>query len=181
MPIVLKILLIVFIVAGGRWLLHLASRLAIAGISIAGASDKLKENVYRWIRGVIEVIGDAIIFSIVLLLVLDIFGIDIRPFLVGAGVVGIVAGILLNTVLTKIVNEFTPRVFILVEEQYEIGDYVKINVFHEGTVEKIGKRITTLRGNGGERITIANTAVANGTVCNFSRGYHGDPKNNKNT
>jgi small conductance mechanosensitive channel len=175
MPIVLKILLIVFIIAGGRWLLHLASRLAVAGISIAGASDKVKENVHRWIRGIIEVIGDAIIFGIVLLLLLDIVGIDVRPFLVGAGVVGIAAGILLNTVLGMIVKEFSPRIFFLFEDQYQVGDYVKINVFHEGTVETIGKRVTKLRGNGGEEIIIANTAIANGTVINFSRGYHGDP------
>lgn len=176
MSIVLKILLIVVIIAGGRWLLHMLTRLAVTGISIAGASDKVKENVHRWIRGIIEVIGDAIIFGIALLLILDIVGIDVRPFLVGAGVVGIAAGILLNTVLSKIVNEFSPRIFILFEDQYQVGDYVKINVFHEGTIEMIGKRVTKLRGNGGEEITISNTTVANGTVVNFSRGYHGDPK-----
>lgn len=176
MSIVVKILLIVFIIAGGRWLLHMISHLAVAGISITGASEKLKENIHRWIRGIIEVIGDAIIFGIVLLLILDIVGIDVRPILVGASVVGIAAGILLNTVLSKIVNEFSPWIFILFEDQYQIGDYVKISIYPEGTVEKIGKRVTKLRGNGGEEITISNTAAANGPVINFSRGYHGDPK-----
>lgn len=176
MLIILKILLIFFIIAGGRWLLHILTRLAITGISIAGASDKLKENIHRWIRFIIEVNGDAIIFGIVLLLILDIMGIDVRPFLVGAGVVGIAAGILLNTVLSKIVNEFSPWIFIMIEDQYQVGDYVKISIFPEGTVEKIGKRVTKLRGNGGEEITISNTVAANGPVANFSRGYHGDPK-----
>ncbi len=173
--IALKILLITLIIAAGRWLLHLVTRIAIAGISIAGASDDFKEKLHRWIRGIIEVVGDAIIFGIVSLLVLDLLGVDVRPFLVGAGVVGIAAGILLNTILGLIVKEFSPRLFFLFENQYQIGEYVKINVFHEGTVEQIGKRITVLRGNGGELLHIANSTIT--SVVNFSRGYHGDPKN----
>ena len=62
-------------------------------------------------------------YVVLLLMVLSLFGVDIRPILAGAGVVGLAIGFGAQS----LVKDFVSGLFILVEDQYGIGDKVLTN------------------------------------------------------
>lgn len=99
-----------------------------------------------------------------LLQVLPIFNIDLKPLLASAGVIGL--GISFGA--QSIFKDMLTGIFILIEDQYNVGDVVKIAGL-QGTVEDMTLRVTTLRDNDGTLNIIPNGQVA--TVQNLSREY----------
>ena len=96
------------------------------------------------------------IYVVLLLMVLSLFGVDIRPILAGAGVVGLAIGFGAQS----LVKDFVSGLFILVEDQYGIGDKVKIGS-NEGKVIRITMRSTVLKDDEGK-----NYYISNGTINN---------------
>ena len=86
-------------------------------------------------------------------------GMDIRPILAGAGVVGLAVGFGAQNLVRDIVSGF----FILLEGQYAVGDYVQIGASF-GMVESIGIRVTTLKDLDNQRHFIPNGTVTLVTV-----------------
>ncbi len=80
------------------------------------------------------------IFSILILMVLEEFGVAIGPILAAAGIVGLAFGFGGQYLIRDIIS----GLFIILENQYRIGDYVKFENLG-GVVEKISLRMTTLR------------------------------------
>jgi len=99
-----------------------------------------------------------------LLQVLPIFNIDLKPLLASAGVIGL--GISFGA--QSIFKDMLTGIFILIEDQYNVGDTVKIAGL-QGTVEDMTLRVTTLRDADGTVNIIPNSQVA--TVQNLSRQY----------
>jgi len=99
-----------------------------------------------------------------LLQVLPIFDIDLKPLLASAGVIGL--GISFGA--QSIFKDMLTGIFILIEDQYNVGDTVKIAGL-QGTVEDMTLRVTTLRDSDGTVNIIPNSQVA--TVQNLSRQY----------
>ena len=106
--------------------------------------------------------GSIVIYAITFLMVLDVLEFDIRPILTGVGVVGLAIGFGAQS----LVKDFVSGLFILIENQYGVGDKVKIGAF-EGTVVKITMRSTVLQGEEGGLYFIANGSISN--VLNYSR------------
>lgn len=111
---------------------------------------------------IIVTTGNVIIYAVILLMTLSLFGIDIRPVLAGAGVVGLAIGFGAQS----LVKDFVSGLFILVENQYGIGDKVKIGSF-EGRVVRITIRSTVLKNNEGEMYYISNGLIKD--VMNMSQ------------
>lgn len=102
----------------------------------------------------------AIIF-LGLVMVLREMGLNPTPILAGAGVVGLAVGFGAQNLVRDVVSGF----FILLEDQYAVGDLVEINgVF--GVVEEVGLRMTRLRDSNGELRYFANGSVT--TVNHFT-------------
>lgn len=83
---------------------------------------------------------------------------------VSAGVLGIVIGFGAQ----NLVKDFSAGIFILLEDQYRVGDVVQINQTLSGVVESISLRITTLRSYGNLHV------IPNGTitsVTNMTKDY----------
>ena len=99
-----------------------------------------KEKRAKTLGYIILATGNIIICVIILLMVLSLFGIDITPILAGAGVIGLAIGFGAQS----LVKDFVSGLFILVENQYGIGDKVKIGNF-EGKVIRITMRSTVLK------------------------------------
>ncbi len=99
-----------------------------------------------------------------LLQVLPIFNIDLKPLLASAGVIGL--GISFGA--QSIFKDMLTGIFILIEDQYNVGDMVKVAGL-QGTVEDMTLRVTTLRDADGTLNIIPNSQVA--TVQNLSRQY----------
>ena len=91
-------------------------------------------------------------------------GVDLGPILVGAGVVGVALGLGAQ----KLVQDYLNGFFILIENQYRVGDVINI-ANTDGLVEGIGFRTTILRDFNGVVHTIPNSQVT--TVSNMTMGY----------
>jgi small-conductance mechanosensitive channel len=77
-------------------------------------------------------------------MILGEFGFDLGPVIASAGIVGVAIGLGAQT----LVKDVLAGVFMLVEDQYGVGDTVKVGEV-EGLVEKVGLRITTVRDSAG--------------------------------
>ncbi len=89
-----------------------------------------------------------------LVLILGSIGIDIMPFLAGAGILGVVLGLGAQSLINDIVSGF----FILLENTYLVGDIVDTGHIL-GTVEKIDFRTTRIRDPDGNLHTIRNGEI----------------------
>jgi len=109
----------------------------------------------RTIRSLLKNIIDAIILVIVLLMVLSHWGFDIFPILTGAGILGLAISFGSQTLIKDVINGF----FIIAEDQFNVGDWVKIDKF-EGEVYKITLRLTILRDENENLIYIPNSQIS---------------------
>jgi small-conductance mechanosensitive channel len=77
-------------------------------------------------------------------MVLGEFGFNLGPIIASAGVIGVALGLGAQTLVRDILS----GIFMLIEDQYGVGD--KVDVLDvKGTVEKVGLRITTVRDSQG--------------------------------
>ncbi|HDR90917.1 MAG TPA: mechanosensitive ion channel family protein [candidate division Zixibacteria bacterium] len=89
---------------------------------------------------VINVTTKVFVWTIVLFMILKEIGADLAPLLTGAGVIGIAVGFGAQNIVKDFFNGF----LILLENQYRVGDVVKI-ADRAGLVESINLRTTVLR------------------------------------
>jgi moderate conductance mechanosensitive channel len=100
----------------------------------------------------------------VVLTVLNVFGVNIAPFIASAGVVGLAIGFGAQ----NLVRDFVTGVFMLLEDQYGVGDTVDLGEA-TGEVESVGLRITTVRDIDGTLWYVRNGEIAR--VGNMSQDY----------
>lgn len=93
----------------------------------------------------------------------DLFGVDIKMLIAGAGIVGLAIGFGAQGLVSDVVTGF----FILLEKQIDVGDYVTV-ASYDGIIEDVGLRTTQLRGFDGTLYFIPNREIA--SVSNHSRG-----------
>ncbi|BCW94771.1 MAG: mechanosensitive ion channel domain-containing protein [Fimbriimonadales bacterium] len=98
-----------------------------------------------------------------LLSVLGAVGVNLAPVLATAGVTGLAISLGAQQIVRDVLNGF----FILVEDQFAVGDEVTIDGV-QGVVETMGMRITRIRDAQGRLITLANSSISR--VTNHSRG-----------
>lgn len=98
-----------------------------------------KEKRAKTLGLIIKSIGNVLIYAVLLFMVLSLSGVDIRPILASAGIIGLAIGFGAQS----LVKDFVSGLFILIENQYGVGDRVKIGNF-EGDVIKITMRSTVL-------------------------------------
>ena len=102
-----------------------------------------------------------IIIIIDLLMILDMIGIDTKALLTSIGVVGIVSGLALQDLLKDIIAGTA----ILTEEQFRVGDNIKIGDFR-GDVISLGLKTTKIKSYTGEVKIISNRNITE--VTNYS-------------
>ena len=124
--------------------------------------EKIKKRA-ETLGHIIIATGNVVIYIIIFLMILSLFGIDIRPILAGAGIIGLAIGFGTQS----LVKDFVSGLYILIENQYGIGDRVKIGGA-EGTVVKITIRSTILRDDEGKTYYFQNGSINN--AINLSQG-----------
>jgi small conductance mechanosensitive channel len=88
-------------------------------------------------------------------LVLSELDVKVAPLLAGAGVVGVAIGFGSQS----LVKDFLAGVFILVEDQFGVGDVVELDGQTSGTVEAVSLRTTRLRSDDGTVWHVPNGAI----------------------
>lgn len=102
-----------------------------------------------------------VVYFTAIIAVLDEFNVDVKGLLAGAGVLGLAVGFGAQSLVKDVISGF----FILFEDQFSVGDYVKIGS-SEGMVEEIGLRTTKIKNFTGEVFILPNGSIAQ--VVNYS-------------
>ncbi len=94
------------------------------------------------------------IMVVALLMILDVYGIDTASIIASLGVLGLVLGLAVQDIL----KDWIAGMFIIIENQYSIGDNVTIGDFR-GEVTELGVKTTKLRAYTGEVKIISNRNI----------------------
>lgn len=108
----------------------------------------------RTIRNLLKNAINALLFFLAILMIISQFGVDTRPILTGAGVLGLAFSFGAQTLVKDLISGF----FIIAENMFNIGDVVKIGS-EKGVVERINLRMTMLRDKDGNLVYIPNSQV----------------------
>ena len=113
---------------------------------------------------IIKFLGQAAIWSTLLLLTLGNFGINITGLVAGLGIGGIAIAFALQSIL----KDLFASLAIVLDKPFVVGDFI---IFGDqlGSVERIGLKTTRIRSLWGEQITVANDDLLNTRVRNYKR------------
>jgi small conductance mechanosensitive channel len=118
----------------------------------------------KTLAGVIRTTGLTVIGLITGLQFLAAVGVNLAPLLASAGVVGVAIGLAAQNIVRDMLN----GVLILIEDQFSVGDTVRLAGL-AGTVEAMTLRKTTVRDADGTLYIIPNSQIT--TVANLSIDY----------
>ena len=99
-----------------------------------------------------------------LLIILELIGINITPLLASAGVVGVALAFGAQT----LVKDYLAGIFIIIEDQYGVGDVVQFDAV-TGVIEEVALRTTRVRDFTGVVWYLRNGEILN--VANRSQGW----------
>jgi moderate conductance mechanosensitive channel len=164
------------------WVLALALLLRAALIRLitrfaarAGQSAEKEENGARVLvherrrqradalASVLRSASSLTIFGIAFVMILGDVGLDVTPVLASAGVLGVALGFGAQS----LVQDFLAGTFMLMEDQYGIGDVITVGTI-TGTVEAVSLRITRVRDVNGVA-----WHIRNGTITQAGNESHG--------
>jgi len=159
----LAILLIAFLLI--RVLRILTQRLiAAAGSESAARVARMREQQTRTLAGILYSSGTAIIVIVAVLTALPEFGFNITPVAAAAGLASLSIGFGAQHIVRDFINGF----FTVLEDQYVVGDIVRIGDV-VGRVEHLTLRRTVVRDPQGAVVTIPNGEITR--VANLSRDW----------
>ncbi|MFF4695480.1 mechanosensitive ion channel family protein [Streptomyces chattanoogensis] len=116
------------------------------------------------IGSVLRSVASFVIMGTAALTVLSVLQINLAPLLASAGVAGVAIGFGARNLVT----DFLSGVFMILEDQYGVGDEIDAGVA-TGTVIEVGLRVTKLRGPNGAIWYIRNGEVKR--IGNLSQGW----------
>lgn len=161
-----KIVRLVIIFLGSMFVLRLfaymVNKVFIPNVGIS--AFKFDEKRARTLGGLLQSIVRYVIYFITIIMVLQEFQIDTTSLVAGAGIIGLALGVGSQ----NLIRDFVTGFFIVLENQFAMGDYVVIGDM-AGTVEEIGLRVTKLRDGNGVLHIIPHGAISR--VSNHTRGH----------
>ena len=123
------------------------------------------KNIKSSTKGIISKFIDILIYSIVALIILKTFGVDLTTIAVIGGAVGVGIGFGLQ----KIASNFISGIILLFEKSVEVGDIVELdNGSIYGTVRHFGGRYTLVEASDGKEIMIPNEEFIINRVTNWT-------------
>ncbi len=117
----------------------------------------------RTVALLLNTVGNIVLLGVAVLLLLELLGIDIRPLLAGAGIIGLAVGFGSQT----LIKDFVSGIFIILENQYNVGDVIKVGTY-AGKVKKISFRSTVIEDEKEGLVYISNGSI--GSIVNVSQG-----------
>jgi small-conductance mechanosensitive channel len=142
----------------------LRERVPTAAADPAAVYPERRRQRAEAIGSVLRSMVTAVVFSIALLTILSELSFDLAPLLASAGIAGLALGFGAQT----LVKDLLAGLFMLLEDQYGVGDTVDLGEA-TGVVEAVGLRITTVRDGQGVLWYIRNGEIIR--VGNKSQGW----------
>ena len=116
------------------------------------------------LRHFVRSLGRTILAVGLVIMITSELGRDLTPLLAGAGIAGLAIGFGAQSLVKDVISGF----FVLLEDQYSIGESVRIGTL-EGVVEEMTLRVTVLRNADGEVHVVPNGSIQ--TVTALSRDW----------
>jgi small-conductance mechanosensitive channel len=180
----LKILLILVVAFLANVLVRRAIRRLVSNINGPNGQDRLRSLKRRAPTAIVDTqslslraaaraqtlalvlrsIASAAIWTIAIVMILGELGVNLGPLIAGAGIAGVAIGFGAQS----LVKDFLSGIFMLVEDQYGVGDIIDAGVAN-GTVEAVSLRTTRLRDVNGTVWHIPNGTIAR--VGNMSQQW----------
>lgn len=123
------------------------------------------KNIKTSTKGIISKFIDILVYSVVLIILLKTFGVDMTTLAVIGGAVGVGIGFGLQ----KIASNFVSGIILLFEKSVEIGDIIEIdngNIY--GTLKRFGGRYALVETMDGKEIMIPNEEFIINRVTNWT-------------
>ncbi|MFC3896315.1 mechanosensitive ion channel family protein [Lentzea rhizosphaerae] len=124
-----------------------------------------REQRAKTIGSVLKSIVTIMVFGIAFLEIMIVIKLDVTPVLTSAGILGVAIGFGAQ----NLVKDFLSGMFMLLEDQYGVGDVVDLGPSITGTVEAVALRTTTIRDTGGTVWYVRNGEILR--VGNSSQGF----------
>ncbi len=155
MKIVFIIFLAFIVIKIGNVIIHRVFQVKLKGP--LRHSERREKTLVKLLKNTLSYV----VYFSAILAVLSEFRIDVKGLLAGAGVLGLAVGFGAQSLVKDVITGF----FIILEDQFSVGDYVKIGIA-EGIVEEIGLRTTKIKSFTGEVYILPNGTIIQ--VVNYS-------------
>ena len=157
---------LVVIILGAYILIKVLRRFArkSADLHVRKLPPGIRVQQVRTVTSVLTSVGVFAIVFVAVLMVLSVFNLNLGPMLASAGIAGLAIGFGAQTLVHDFINGF----FILLENQYDIGDVVRVAGV-KGTVERMSLRNTVLRDEDGTVHIVPNSSIQ--IVSNTTRDW----------
>jgi len=152
------LLVLLWLVTGLR-----VSRALLDGLgALAGRVAWLDERMVPLFDNVAKIV----VFGAAVYGVLQVWNLDVKPWLASAGILGLALGFAAKDTLANLFG----GIFIIVDAPYKLGDFITLDSGERGQVTKIGLRSTRLLTRDDVEITLPNAQIANAKIVNESGG-----------
>ncbi len=160
-PLVISLIKVILYIVGG-WLIFAFSKKVtkrFVGELIKKKYKKKEERAARekTLRRIIYNVVKVVLIVVIGLTCLSEFGVDITPLLAGAGLVGLA----ISFASRSIIEDYLSGFFLLIEDQFRIGDTIYIGppISQEGEVISFDLRKVTIRDKDGAIIIVRNNMI----------------------
>ncbi|MGH3587941.1 MAG: mechanosensitive ion channel family protein [Pseudonocardia sp.] len=139
--------------------------LALANPLAGAQASQRRAQRARTVGSVLRSSANVVVGTIMGLMILQEFDVNVAPLVASAGVVGVALGFGAQS----LVKDFISGILLLVEDQFGVGDTVDLGSGAVGTVEEVQLRVTQVRAFDGTLWYVRNGEILR--VGNMSQGY----------
>lgn len=115
---------------------------------------------------IINLVNDTIKYIISILaivVVLELFGINVSGLVVSLGIVGIAIGFASRDILSN----FISGIFVISDKTVKVGEVIEVNDY-KGKVVKVGLRTTTIITEANKTVTVPNSVLSKNPYINYT-------------
>src|SRR5580765_2993528 len=149
-----------------RMLLVQLERVLVRAGERTGALAAVTRSRVATLTGVLRTLAHVALWSVVAMICLSQLGLDVRPILAGAGIVGLAVGFGAQYLVRDVIAGF----FLVLEDQVRVGDVAVVNGIG-GLVETVTFRTIVLRDVAGTVHIFPNGSVT--TLANMTKDWSG--------
>lgn len=152
-----KLTLVIAVCVGILWAIKLVGKAVRRAVDDGQAH--ITSDAERRAETLVAVLNNAArILAIAFLIVMTLqeFGVNVGPLVAGAGIAGVAIGFGAQTLVKDVISGF----FLLMENQFGVGDIISVDDTHVGTVERMTLRTTQIRDVEGRAHYLPNGTIS---------------------
>ncbi len=132
-------------------------------------ADKTETKIDNIVFELLNRFSGAIIYAVAVVLALDVLGINVMPFVAGAGVLGVAVGFAAKDTLSNLIA----GILLIIDRPFEMGDRIEVWSAPSGSaswgdVIDIGLRATKIRTTDNIIIVIPNNEIMKRDIVNYT-------------